>query len=417
LSLSNNARNNSEIEQAYEFAERAHKVLLDLSEKNDVQYQQTLAQAHRMLGLSSRILGSYDIAIKWYRKSLDETRKLEDQRDYAATLNDIGNVYRLRGDLTMARNYVEKGLEIRHDIELKRPDINIKHEINLSLMTLGLVARDKGHIREAVKHFQEAENLARSTNNQLDLAGALRNRGDTLYWREGIFYLEPEHYRRREIADEFDIHVDEESPTHKLLIQGNDYLSESERILRANNRRDELAKTLYARARLHMNLLEWLEAETYLKESLELANEVKDRYLESDNLVTLITLYYFTNIEDENSPYLKQLETLLKNQTFHDLKARLELVLGNIEYDRERYERDEALYQAAFTHYVEACKHMLLHNTQRYQVCLTTLKKRLAAISVPVIRRKVCEMLIDYWHREKLDEKDLGVIQIAELEM
>jgi tetratricopeptide (TPR) repeat protein len=194
------------------------------------------------------------------------------------------------------------------------------------------------------------------------------------------------------------------------------YLQESENILDEMDQRNELAKTLSLQARLYVNLLEWEEAQLRLERSLRLAQSSKDRHLETDNLVTLITLNYFRNTEDEIPPYLEQIKEVRKERTFHDLQGRLELTRGNIEYDEQRYEEDEKFFRAAFEHYVRACEHMLRFNTQRYEVCLTTLKKRLTDIPSDEIRRAVCNGLIDYWRDKGLEQKDRRLIQLAELE-
>jgi tetratricopeptide (TPR) repeat protein len=195
------------------------------------------------------------------------------------------------------------------------------------------------------------------------------------------------------------------------------YLQESENMLRELDQRNELAKTLSLQARLHMNLLEWEDAEERLELSLELARSSKDRHLEMDNLVTLITLNYFRNTEDEIELYKNQIEKAVQRHIFHDLQGRLELTFGNIEYDRQRHEEDMTYYVAAFKHYAKACEHMLLFNAQRYEVCLTTLRKRLTSTLSDRIRYAICSDLIKYWREHNLDQKDNRPIQLAELEM
>ena len=66
--------------------------------------------------------------------------------------------------------------------------------------------------------------------------------------------------------------------------------------------------------------------------------------------------------------------------------SRLELILGNISFEKAEWDPRTASYQNAFTHYVEACARALLFSRSSFEAAKYVLRQRLLQLH-PMIAR------------------------------
>lgn len=120
------------------------------------------AEVLRTLGEMHRRQGLYDEAAPLLEKALARQRALFGPRhqEVVATLEEIGNLFHDRGDLSAAEARFQEALAMRR--ELGDPHL---HE---SVMDLGLLRRDQGRLEEAEALYREALDSVRAHHDAQD---------------------------------------------------------------------------------------------------------------------------------------------------------------------------------------------------------------------------------------------------------
>ena len=136
------------------------------------------AQLHNLLGNSFFHLSKYQEAEGHYRQALDASRQAGHRQGEAATLGNLGLVYRSRGDLDRSEELHKESLVIHREIGNRRGEAN-------QLSALGLVDADQGDLDSAEEHYTKALHIHRDIGYRLGEAQDLgnlgivyRNRGD-----------------------------------------------------------------------------------------------------------------------------------------------------------------------------------------------------------------------------------------------
>ncbi len=148
-------------------------------------WKSMLARIHNYLGIVYDSLGSIDDAVKHYHKSLEFANEIEDNGLYMAGQNNIGHLYmrireydkaeeRFLENLTKAKQYKYfEGTSITHT-------------------NLGIIARKRGDIDNAIVHFKEALRLSDSL--EMNDVHPLLNLGD-IYVENEYHELALNYYR------------------------------------------------------------------------------------------------------------------------------------------------------------------------------------------------------------------------------
>ncbi len=128
------------------------------------------AELHILLGISFLNLSELVEAEGHYRQALDASRAAMTRKYEAATLGNLGLVYRERGDLQRAEEHLKQALYIQREIGDRIGEAN-------QLGNLGNVYADRGDLERAEEHYQAALAIEREIGDRIGEANALANLG------------------------------------------------------------------------------------------------------------------------------------------------------------------------------------------------------------------------------------------------
>ncbi len=130
---------------------------------NAISASQDLAEPAHRLGecyLRTRLLPGAELYLRWSVDVLEQTRveggALDKSPEYALTLSNLADVYRLDGKLDKAENGYTKAIDVWKKFEEQAARKNL----TLSLYYLAEVRRLKGNANEAARSYQEALDAA-----------------------------------------------------------------------------------------------------------------------------------------------------------------------------------------------------------------------------------------------------------------
>jgi tetratricopeptide (TPR) repeat protein len=132
------------------------------------------ANANRALGLTNRALARHHEAHAYFKARAEaEPHRSDLQREFSASLNNLGDLMLTLGNISEARTLLEEDLNIARRLAQEEPDrSDFQRDLGNFLNRLANVMRLLGNFPEAQKFFQEALDIARS------LAQAEPYRGD-----------------------------------------------------------------------------------------------------------------------------------------------------------------------------------------------------------------------------------------------
>ncbi|MFX0151960.1 MAG: tetratricopeptide repeat protein, partial [Candidatus Hodarchaeota archaeon] len=107
---------------------------------------------------------------KHWKQSLAIREDIGNLQDIAGSLNNLGIIYRTKGELTKALEYFKRGLTL--NIEIGNP-----YYIALSLNNIGDAYRAKGELEKALEYLQQSLALKEDIGNLQDIATTLDNIG------------------------------------------------------------------------------------------------------------------------------------------------------------------------------------------------------------------------------------------------
>ena len=103
-----------------------------------------MAQTFNNLGLVYKSKGEWERAIEFYQKDLEISEKLGDRHGMAQTFNNLGLVYQSKGEWDRAIEFYQKSLELKEKL-------GDRHGMALTWGNLGHVLFEKGETKEAIR--------------------------------------------------------------------------------------------------------------------------------------------------------------------------------------------------------------------------------------------------------------------------
>jgi len=141
--------------------------LLERTKDKDKEWE-TIAKGN--IGNVYRIKGELDNALEYHGNALKLNEELGSKEGMAADLGNIGNVYQIKGELDKALGYYGKALKL--DEELGR-----KEGMAISLGNIGNVYQIKGELDNALGYYRKALKLNEELGSKEGMAAALGNIG------------------------------------------------------------------------------------------------------------------------------------------------------------------------------------------------------------------------------------------------
>jgi tetratricopeptide (TPR) repeat protein len=149
-----------ELNLALENLEKAESLT---SNKEDLMY------IYHIMGQISHRIGYLDVALLYYIISLSLAKGLGNTDEQAGLLNDIGGIYKDKGELDKALSSYEESLRLETNEKEKASIYN----------NIAVVYYQKGDYQKAVKYFQKAIEIDEKYGNYHGVAIHKLNLGDT----------------------------------------------------------------------------------------------------------------------------------------------------------------------------------------------------------------------------------------------
>ncbi len=127
-----------------------------------------IAGASNNLGFVYRNRGDIPKALDWYHKSLNILEEINDLSGIAISLNNLGNIYADQGDNLKALEYYRKSLKMREKI-------GDKQGIATSFNNIGLIYKDQGDTINALDFFDKSLKLREEIGYKPGIATSLHN--------------------------------------------------------------------------------------------------------------------------------------------------------------------------------------------------------------------------------------------------
>jgi len=388
------------VDQAIEHGEKAEKLYKQLLQDPAYVEQRSLlerekGQLYNNLGFAYRVKGQMDLAFEYYQRSLEVRRT---RKGAARTLNNMGFVCFLLGDLIKARTYIGRAQKKR---------LQIPYELGLGYNTMGIVMEHSGRTDEAADLYHKAVAAFDEAESQRGRALVLTNLG-----------------RMRRVMNQFE--------------QARGYLEEARRTFERLGDTDNLIVVLNELGCVYRQRQEagdWEAAERLLEESYELAHSVGNPFRQADNLEDLSILYFQWALHEKEEGNIDEHERLLKKTEekaretlslaerygYAYLKAKVLRTFGDVAYERGEYD-------GAFEQYVTACetwaevvgekREPVVQMRRRYEETLDRLQEQLHKLPDEEIMARA-EDLLDTVRRRGIEDRipELILILKASIEV
>ncbi|MCU0451076.1 MAG: tetratricopeptide repeat protein [Bernardetiaceae bacterium] len=145
--------------QAREFYERALQLATQTNDR--------AGQAASLMGLGVAHSAEPEVALAHYLRAADLYQQAGHPAERAQNLNNLGNVYRAKGETAKALDYLQQALALNRQLG------NYASEIT-NLNNLGEVYLQQGNLAQAEVHFRQAVQTAISANLKLATAQSYR---------------------------------------------------------------------------------------------------------------------------------------------------------------------------------------------------------------------------------------------------
>jgi tetratricopeptide (TPR) repeat protein len=138
-----------------------------------------LSKFNREIGIAQRTILNLDDAEFYFKQSIEFAKQIQDDRQWALGLNNLGLVYFDRKEFTLALKTTEQAILILQKLN----DLNGLGE---TYNNLGTINREQKKFVEAASNFNQALVYYESTNNKEKIAGVYHNVG-TVFQKQGKF--------------------------------------------------------------------------------------------------------------------------------------------------------------------------------------------------------------------------------------
>lgn len=250
------------------------KQALALSKINKIYHGEATALCR--IGLAYDYKGSYDTALIFYHQSADLWQLNNDNKGLAMTYNNIGTSFYCRTMYVEAVDYYLKSLKLREEV-------SDTSGIAQSLNNIGLSYRVQNNFNKAIECYKRSIDIRKQINDSVGIMYAEQNLG-AAFDRIEEYDSALNHYSKaialaRILNDSLSLasNLSNSSNINKKIGSLNKALKQiksSEHILRKLGNDHTLAYCLYTFGEVYFANKEFLKAEKYTYESLEIAKKL-----------------------------------------------------------------------------------------------------------------------------------------------
>ncbi|MFX0092078.1 MAG: tetratricopeptide repeat protein, partial [Candidatus Hodarchaeota archaeon] len=180
--------------------------------------KQDIGRVFNNIGEVYRQKGELNQALDYYQRCLVIHEEIGNKHDVALALNNIGEIYRSKGDVNLALQNFQRGLPIFKEID------NTLHA-SLSLNNIGGIYRQKGELDKALDCHQQALALRKELGNKQHIAESLNSIGN-IYQAKGDLNQALEYHKQSlTLAEEIGNTIDISLSLFYLISVASDKLS------------------------------------------------------------------------------------------------------------------------------------------------------------------------------------------------
>ena len=341
------------------------------------------------IGIAHRRKGLMDQAIAYFDQAREVAYQEKNLEWWTASLNNSGNVERLRGNLDKAFQLCDQALRFRERLQEQHPGLAYQRDLALSHNTFGMVLRDMQEHDEAQERFECARQLFEQLRDRSGLAGVIRNIGWVCYLR-GKTTQDPAARRR----------YYEEALRH---------YENSHRICEASHIESELPNLWNKIGIAERALGNMKAAQQAFTRSLEEARKRNDNLFIANDLVRLAEMAYAARDLERVNKYAAELRQDFQEKgfSFGLAYAEMEELLAQVAFDAGEYEE-------AFRHLGENYAHLARLNRWRFNRKRHLLREFFDRLPDDEWRRRCAQQLIYFWKEQGLTKEYTDLTTIYE---
>ena len=248
--------------------------------------QREAAATLNNIGELLRARGDYTTALDHYQQSLEILREIGNRAGEAVTLNNIGLIHDARGDYTAALDHYQQALVIHREVDDRAGEA-------VDLNNIGAIHDARGDYTAALDHYQQSLEILRDVGDRAGEAVTLNNIG-AIHKARGDYTAALDHYQQslvidRELGDRAGEAVDLNNigAIHKAredYTAALDHYQQSLEILREIGNRAHEAGSLNNIGAIHDARGDYAAALDHYQQSLVIKGEIGDRAGEARTL-------------------------------------------------------------------------------------------------------------------------------------
>ena len=287
--------------------------------------------ARNNIGNIYRVRGDYDTALRYFEQSLVICREIGNKEGEGATLNNLSQIYDVRGDYATALTYLEQSLAIQRKIGDRDGE-------GTTLNNLSQIYDALGDYATALTYLEQSLAIRREIGDKAGEGTTLSNIGAIYHaqseYATALTYLEQSLAISREIGDK----AGEATRLNNIALifkARDDYATalanyeKSLAISREIGNKESEATTLNNLSQIYDMQGNYAKAFMYLTESLAIHLELGNRAMQGTTLHNLGMLYRETGQIDEARRYLQDALTIFEeigSPTADDTRQELEML-------------------------------------------------------------------------------------------
>lgn len=287
-----------------------------LEKWEELNHKKGISVAASLVAVSYSDIGDNKKAMEYYLRALKLSEDLNDQYNIARNLTNLSSLYIAEKDTTTSLSYSSKALQLAEKKDFK--DL-----IAINLGNLGNTYTGKGEYTKALQFLMKGLEMDTRHQNKHNIAGWLLNIA-------GVYQAQ---------SDSADIKGNEQIKKEKTETAIS-YLLKALKLSRELENSYYESHTLGNLASIYINLKKYKEAETYLKQSNDIAVSIGANELVVDNFMRFNLLYKKINNHAKALEYYEK-HTKLKDSISNNENKKIIAELG-LKYESEKKEAENS---------------------------------------------------------------------------